>query len=283
MIAIVDCGSTKGDWRFLPAEGHLLPYSTPGFNPFIQSADEIHDILHSSFQDQKNIAPLRQLYFYGAGCADAKRSEIVAAALRRQFPEATIRVAGDLLGAARACCGKAAGIACVLGTGSSSCLYDGEQIVDQIASLGHLLGDEGSGYHLGKKLIQAYVYRDLPATLRLAFEQRYPGGERALIDLVYKEDTKATVASFAKFVYENQQHPYMQSLANSAFSTFLERQLIKYPDHQKLPVSFCGSIAYHFRDLLKRQLAKHHLLAGSIIKKPIDGLVAFHAGDQAGQ
>jgi hypothetical protein len=216
------------------------------------------------------------VYFYGTGVHDEHRSEIVGKALRSVFPNAKVEVEHDLLAAARAVCGHHAGIACILGTGSNSCYYDGKTILDNVPSLGWLLGDEGSGTHLGKALLRAWFYRELPADLQAAFQTAYPEGQDAIKDRIYDKGANAYLATFTRFLGDNLQHPFVQKIVSESLGEFLDRQVCKYNGYQHVPIHFVGSIAYHFQEILEKCLDERKLKLGTIVRKPIYPLADFH-------
>ena len=203
-------------------------------------------------------------------------AEIVAAALRAAFPKAVVEVEHDLLGAARAACGRSAGVACILGTGSNSCYFDGKKILDNVPSLGWLLGDEGSGTHLGKALLRAKFYRELPADLNTAFDEAYPEGMDAIKDRIYEKGANAYLATFTRFLGDHLQHPFVQDLVASCLGEFLDRQAGKYSGVQYVPLHFVGSIAYHFQSVLARCMEERKLKMGNIVRKPIYSLADYH-------
>lgn len=279
MTVVVDCGSTKADWQIVH-EGVTESLHTKGVNPVFLNEQEIYDILSPAFDGHVAAAEAQSVFFYGAGCWDAGRSGKIEHALRRIFPHAAITVKHDLLGAARATCGKSPGIACILGTGSNTCLFDGEQVTDNVTNLGYLIGDEGSGTWLGRALIRSYFYREMPPDIRIRFEAKYPGGEQEILDGVYAGSTEPNVyiGSFTRFFSENKEHIFIQKLLYDAFANFVDRHVRKYEGHITLPVHFIGSIAYYFRDVLEVVLAERSMRAGIFIQKPIDNLTAFHTG-----
>ncbi len=278
MILIVDSGSTKADWRLIAPDGGFKNYATRGFNPFLHDSELIETTLRATLLDKVPTAKIKKIFYYGAGCSDDYRCSIVHQALANLFSSAEITVDHDLLAAARALCGNKAGIACILGTGSNSCAYDGKAVTDHITNLGHILGDEGSGYHLGKLLIKAYFYRELPKDLEELFEENYPHGERAILNEIYTSGkTNVFLSSFARFISDNRQHNFIKQLVAEAFSEFLERHVCKYKQHTSVPVSFVGSIAFHFQEILKQVLENKGMQLGIIIQKPIEKLAAFHA------
>lgn len=277
MIAIVDCGSTKADWNILEKSGKKFKVSTTGFNPFFQDSRYISQSIQQQLAGQDWVDKITTLHFYGAGCSDDHRCEIVSIGLSEIFPKAMIDVDHDILASARATCGNKPGIACILGTGSNSCLYNGKTLIDNVTNLGYLLGDEGSGSHLGKKLIQGYFYRELPEEIKLEFEKSFSLDRRGLLNAIYNNDKpNVYLASFAKFISDHKDHFYIQNMANQAFGEFLDRHVRKYQKHSSLPIHFVGSVAYHYKDILKISLAERNLNMGIVIKKPIDNLVQFH-------
>ncbi|MFK7809453.1 MAG: hypothetical protein AB8F74_16740 [Saprospiraceae bacterium] len=282
MIAIVDSGSTKADWYVLAQNEVINSVNTTGFNPFFQDSDYIYNSLTEQLEYASWILEVKEVHYYGAGCSDDFRCEIVAKALRRIFTNATVSVEHDILASARATCGNKPGIACILGTGSNSCLYDGEQLTDNVTNLGYLLGDEGSGGHLGKKLIQGYFYRELPEDIKHDFETNFPIDKRAFLNTIYgHEKPNVYLASFAKFISNHKDHFYIQNLVNQAFGLFLDRHVRKYKGHNTLPIHFVGSVAFHFKDILSISMSERNLEMGIVIKKPITNLAQFHLlGDQ---
>lgn len=278
MVIIADCGSTKSDWLLIHGGRDQQLENTTGFNPFFQSSDDIEKILKTQLVSKVEANAVEQVWFYGTGIHDSSRAEIVIAALRRIFPKSAINVEHDLLAAARATCKHSAGIACILGTGSNSCYYDGSKILDNIPSLGWLIGDEGSGTHLGKALLRAWYYRELPADLNAAFVADYPEGASAIKNRIYEKGANAYLASFTQFLGKHLQHPLIQKMVTNSFNEFLDRHVGKYTGYQQVPVHFVGSIAYHFQDILSACLSARNLHVGEILRKPIYALAEFHVG-----
>ena len=276
MIVIADGGSTKADWKFIANRNQILDAATIGFNPFYFSSEEVIEELSKRFKSELPVNEATEVYFYGSGCSDEYRCSILEKALTVIFPNAAINVSHDLLASARATCGREPGIACILGTGSNSCLYDGKEVVDNVTNLGFYLGDEGSGSHLGKLLITGYYYREMPKEISEAFEADYPIGRRALLNNIYGESPNVYLASFTKFMSDHLDHFYIQKLINTAFGIFIDRHVRKYKGHNELPIHFVGSIAHHFKAILENTLAERNLTLGTIIKKPIQQLVEFH-------
>ncbi len=277
MLIIVDSGSTKADWKIIDNHGNHELLHTIGFNPFYISSEEIAAELRKEFVQQVPVEAAKAIYFYGAGCSSPIRCKVIETGLQKIFPNARIEVMHDLLAAARATCFHDPGVACIVGTGSNSCEYNGKKITDNVSNLGYLVGDEGSGSHLGKKLIQAYFYRELPEDLEMEFERTFPGGKKAILNQIYG-DSPANVylASFAKFLSNYKHHLFVQKLVFDCFAEFIDRHVRKYDNHLKHPVHFIGSVVYHFREVMQLVLKERGMEMGKIIQKPIDNLVKFH-------
>ena len=267
---IADSGSTKTSWLLTDEEGQRSTFETPGINPVRDSEDFICDILTSLPQ-----APVSHLYFYGAGCIPPF-SDALKALLQRRFPQARIVVDSDLMGAAIALCGNQEGIACILGTGSNSCLYDGERIVANVSPLGYILGDEGSGAVLGRRLVGDVLKRQLPETLRQAFEKEYQLTAADIIQRVYRSPLpNRFLASFAPFLSRHRYEPAVQALLEEEFARFFRRNVCAYrrPD---LPVHFAGSIARHFQTEVFAAARSLGLQPGRVEAAPMEALVRYH-------
>jgi N-acetylglucosamine kinase-like BadF-type ATPase len=280
MILIADSGSTKTDWRFISSNGEISQYKTEGLNPFLRNEAEIAECLHITFESL--IADkVKKIFFYGAGCKGTGK-ELLQKVLADSFKSANkIKVENDLLAAARATCGNSKGIACILGTGANSCLYNGEEITDHIPPLGYILGDEGSGAYLGKALVNAYFKRELPADLHRKFDKRYQLTESDLLEKVYKAPfPNRYLANYARFLHHNIKHTYVKHLVYEAFNTFFKKQIIKYEGYKQLPVHFTGSIAFYFNDILRYTATELNINLGRVLEKPIAGLTLFHEKDK---
>jgi N-acetylglucosamine kinase-like BadF-type ATPase len=284
MKVVVDGGSTKADWKMIGTE-ETRSLTTKGFNPVFHSEEQIFNALSEAFSSEDlPISEADQIYYYGAGCWDEGRKGTVRRALQRIFENAEIEVEHDLLGAARATCGREPGISCIVGTGSNSCLYDGIKVVDNIINLGYLLGDEGSGTHLAKRLLRAYFYREMPKVLSDKLDATLPEGKRSILDKVYSLDPpNAYLASFTKFMGEHQDHPFILRILFDSFEQFIDRHVRKYHNHMVLPVHFIGSVAYYFRNIFEVILEEREMRPGIFIRKPIDNLVKFHTEQTNGK
>ena len=195
-------------------------------------------------------------------------------------PNSANHVEHDLLGAARALLGDDPGIACILGTGSNTCAYDGKKIVDNVQNLAFILGDEGSASHIGKRIMRSYFYREMPEELAESFKETYPQPEREIINGVYAEGANVYLASFARFAGQHKEHPFIHYLVSDALEEFVERHVIKYYDYLKFPVCSVGSVAYFWRHILRKELNRKGLRIGKIIQKPIDSMIEYHLKHQ---
>lgn len=276
MILIADSGSTKTDWRTLDTAGAVAQAKTTGINPYHLSESRIAAILQQELLPQVK-PPVTRIYFYGAGCATPAASDRVRGALSAVFPGAGIEVHSDLLAAARALCGHAPGIACILGTGANSCLYDGLQIIDHIPPLGYILGDEGSGAYIGKTLLNAYLKRDMPAPLAQQFEKRYTPTVAEVLENTYRGTQPGPyLASFAKFAFHHLKHPYMAHLIYESFAAFFQKNVTKYERYREQPVHFTGSVAFYYANLLRQVASDQGITVRNIMETPIAGLTLYH-------
>ncbi len=219
---------------------------------------------------------VKKIYFYGAGCSSEKHQHILSSILKDLFASAEVQVASDLMAAIRATCGTDAGIACILGTGMNSAAFDGEEIIDQIPSLGFLLGDEGSGARLGRELIAHIFYRDAPEHLRNAFITEFGDAEAVKSEIYGSAAPNKKTAAYSRFCFAHLHEPFIDSLVNSSLEEFIDRILSKYFMGGQPPVHFVGSIAFHYQENLKRILSEKGFQLGKILKNPTEELIKFH-------
>lgn len=277
MILIADSGSTKTEWRIIEGTNRMIRVLTDGINPHYQSDDEIKSYLQKAIIENKLPKSVHKIFFYGAGCSSVEKEQKIREILERVFDPDSIFVASDMLGVARAVCGKRQGIVSILGTGSGSCIYDGLKIVKQVPSLGYILGDEGSGAHLGKKLLADYLRNALSGPINRKFEKEFTlDKEQILFRLQHDEYPSRFLAGFSKFIHKNLYDARIQQLVKRAFSDFIEQYIIPYGVNKHVPVRFCGSVAFYFADILRIALKDYGLVAGQIVESPGDGLTQYH-------
>lgn len=285
MILIADSGSTKTTWCCIdniPDRQPDLQYVTAaGINPVrddqatiqasITAATEALTIASKSFNTQK----VSHIYFYGAGCIPPY-STTVKRQLQQHFPKAKVQVESDMLGAALALCGHGEGIACILGTGSNSCLFDGEHIVKQTPALGFILGDEGSGASLGKRLVGDILKRQLPEHIVKAFADEMELSQTDIITRVYRQpQPNMFLASLTPFLARHIEDKSVQQLVVDEFRRFLQRNIKAY-GRPELPIHFVGGITATFQPQLKQAIEDEGMLMGQILSRPITGMVAYH-------
>lgn len=275
MILVADSGSTKTDWG-LADRGKLVErIATKGINPFFQSDEDIQmEITERLLPRLAGYRP-DAVYFYGAGCAFPEVNERVRVVLTDSLGVPAV-VESDLFGAARALCGRQAGIACILGTGSNSCFYDGRVIADRIPPLGFILGDEGSGAALGKQLIGDCLKKQLPEVVREAFHSEYPFTQAEILDRIYKQPfPNRFLAGLSPFLASRLEVPEIRRLVRDAFCLFFMRNVRHY-DYRRYPVHAVGSIAYYYRSVLQEAAAETEVTLGRILQSPLEGLAAYH-------
>jgi glucosamine kinase len=277
MILIADGGSTKTTWCLVDAHGTRSFFHTEGYNPEFISTAGIIASLHQNLPATLATAAISEVYYYGASVVTPQQVATVADAMQAVFAQARVFVAHDLLAAARALLGRQPGFAAILGTGTNSCVYDGERITHNVDSLGYFLGDEGSGAFIGKALLRDYLRGDMPADLAAEFYATYGLERDAILDRLYNQPfPNRFIASFAKFANDHNQASYCQQLVAEAFDLFFRNIIKKYPAYQTHTFNCVGSVAYNFRKALTQVAATHGMTVGKIISSPIDDLVSYH-------
>ncbi|MCS6796718.1 MAG: N-acetylglucosamine kinase [Raineya sp.] len=277
---IADSGSSKTDWAIVSHQGLQEQFQTIGINPYFWTYEQIQEEIWANVAPHVSELEVEQIFFYGAGCSNAEKKQVVASALHKVFPNAHIVVEHDLLAAARALCGKTAGIACILGTGSNACVFDGSQITAQPINLGFWLGDEGSGGYIGKKLLKAFLHQELPEELYQKLKENYLIDIADVLENAYQKPfPNRYFASFAPFALQNAEHPFIQSLLYKGFEDFLSKYVAKLPNVETLPIHFVGSIAVVFEGLLRECLQKRKWQLGKILKIPMEGLIKYHTSN----
>jgi glucosamine kinase len=273
---IADSGSTKAEWCLLDGKKKKIFY-TQGLSPYFLSSEQIQHIIEQELQTKMKQVP-DEIFFYGTGCSSPDNVKSVKKALQRSFLQAKVSVDHDLMGAAKALCGSEKGIACILGTGSNSCFYNGKKIIKNSPGLGYVLGDEGSGAYLGKKVIQYFLYNTFDEDLMDRFVARFKTTSYEILDAVYKKPLpNRYLASFAIFLAENRGHYMVENIIEDGFNDFFFNHVYKYRESWTLPVNFIGSVAYGFKDVLKEMCSSYELQLGKVLQKPMDGLIKYHS------
>ena len=300
MILIADSGSTKTDWTLVHSTHPLLgsqviaTFHTQGITPIHQTAADIRRILEQELLSSISIFPRAQLinsgilegsllqkldiFFYGSGCTPA-HVPMMKQLLAEVLTPHSIEVHSDLMAAARALCNHEPGIACILGTGANSCLYDGEQIVQNTPALGYILGDEGSGSVLGRMFLNAIFKRPELADVRDQFLQQHKFTQADVIHKVYREPmANRFLATMSLFIHEHLDNPLLRQLVVDNFRTFFQRNIVPYgrPD---LPVHFVGSMAHHYPDELQEAAKIEGFTVGNTVQSPLEGLITYHQYD----
>ena len=275
-ILIADSGSTKTEWCLLH-NGRKKTIFTAGLSPYFLSQEQVTDIIAKEVAPKTKHADVEEIYFYGTGCSNLQNVKLITKAIKSVYPSSKISVDHDLMGAAKSLCGDEKGIACILGTGSNSCYYNGKKIVKNNPGLGYVLGDEGSGAYLGKKVIQYYMYKTFDEDLNARFENKYKITGNDILDAVYKQPLpNAYLASFVGFLSENRGHYMIENIIEDGINDFFFNHIYKYSQSWSLPIHFTGGVAYEFRDVLAELCHSYELQLGKIIKNPMVGLLDYH-------
>lgn len=255
--------------------GDVQRNSTSGINPVYQDEPDIIAMLEKEFHIDKQ--DIDGIYFYGAGCINEYFSNKIRRSLGSFFNCENIDVHTDMMGAARALCGHEEGIACILGTGSNSCYYDGRDIQSNVSPLGYIIGDEGSGAVLGKKFIADLLKNQLPERIKELFYSKYTIQPHDIIQCIYKEPfPNRFLAQFTRFIHEHIHEPALADMVKTSFIEFFVRNIRQYPESSRLPVHFSGSIARCFSSLLVEAASQTGFTTGKIIASPMEGLINFH-------
>ncbi len=276
MKLIADSGSTKTSWHLISDSGTTqTDCETAGINPFFQQSSDIVKTLATEFSIP--VQGLDSLYFYGAGAANEAKKQELFNALQEYFKTETIFVESDLLAAAHSLCGNQPGIAAIMGTGSNSCYYDGTKIVANVSPLGYILGDEGSGAVLGRKLLSEILKNQFPQHLIKLFFENCSDTPAQIMENVYRKPfPNRYMARFTRFLSANLQEEAVNNLVLNSFVEFFRRNIKQYSQAGDLPVHFTGSIAWHFREVLKQAAEKTGFTMGKVCQNPMEGLIRYH-------
>ncbi len=278
-VLIADSGSTKTDWVLLRDSEIIKRVKTIGFNPYFQSIDQISLEILNNLKPHllEDLNKIKVIHYYGAGCSTFENCKLIEDCLTITLGVPKINVSHDLLAAARALCKKEWGIACILGTGSNSCLYNGKFILENIPSVGYLWGDYGSGAQIGKNFIKEYFEGNLPTDLKKKFEKEGYNREEILTNVYKKAMPSRYLASVAMFVGKNKDHAFIEKVLLDCFESFFVQLVNKYTDSKSYKVHTVGSIGFYYKELFEKVATQHGYKIGSVIQSPIDGLIDYHS------
>jgi glucosamine kinase len=275
-ILIADSGSTKTEWCLL-YNNKKKKVITQGLSPYFLNELQISDILKKELVPKLKESLPDEIFFYGTGCSNPANALIVKKALKSHFKQAIIKVDHDLIGAAKALCGHEKGVACILGTGSNSCYYNGKKIIKNSPGLGYILGDEGSGAYMGKKVIQYFLYNTFDEDLMERFKAKFNTNAVEILEAVYKKPLpNRYLAGFAIFLAENRGHYMVENIIEDGLNDFFFNHIYKYRESWIMPIHFIGGIAYGFKDVLQDLCNSYELQLGRVLKNPMEGLIKYH-------
>lgn len=273
---IADSGATKTEWQIVNGKKRSSFFTT-GISPYHMDKEKIEALLNDELSPKIKKTPFTSINYYGTGCYTRANANIVKRALENVFISNDVNVTHDLMGAAIALCGSSKGFACILGTGSNSCFFNGSKIVENSPGLGYVLGDEGSGTYLGRMVLQHFLYRQFDKDLMDSFADTYGLTKAEILHKVYKEpNANRFLATFSKFLSKYRGHYIIENIIEDGLRDFFDVHLIRYKNHASYPFHFVGSISYHFKDKIKELCSNYGLDLGKIIKQPMEGLVDFH-------
>ncbi len=274
---IADGGSTKTEWWVLRKGKKPLSFLTAGINPYLESAENIGEMLSTQLPEGVPALAADVLYYYGSGAAAKEKQALLRKVFRKHFSVEKIEVAGDLTGAAIGLCGDQPGMVSILGTGSASCFYNGKKITARQPSLGYIAGDEGSGNYLGKRILQYYAYNTFDGELRAGFEMRFGNDITAIVNRLYHEPyPNRYLASFVPLLADNRGHYMVENIIEDCINDFFHHNLLKYRQSWRNSLYFTGSVAWVFRDVVTSLCRQYELELGGISQSPIKGLITFH-------
>lgn len=273
---IADCGATKGEWLLMNGKKSTTIF-TQGISPYFLNTEQITNLLKTELLPELKKVQVDEIHYYGTGCFNPVNSKSVQKALKTCFPGAKSNVTHDVMAAARALCGHEKGVACILGTGASSCYYNGKKIVKNSPGLGYVLGDEGSGAYLGKKVIQYYMYGTFDEELRARFDAMYTTNPSEILDNVYKKPLpNRYLAGFARFLADNRGHYMIENIIEDGLNDFFFHHLCKFPEIWTKPLHFTGGVAFGFQDVIRQLCSSYEFELGTILRNPMQGLAVYH-------
>ncbi|MGB3467864.1 MAG: N-acetylglucosamine kinase [Cyclobacteriaceae bacterium] len=276
MILIADAGGTSVKWRQIDKNGNIRQARTSGYNATTHDISVLHNTL-SELSGQLELKGTEKVFYYGAGVSSPEQRRLIAEVLKKELKTKEAMVHHDLLGAARSLLGDKPGIVCILGTGSNSCFYDGNQIVANMPSMGYVMGDEGSGNALGKRLLRAYFRKTLPKELTISFENTYDLSYNDLLSKVYTDKAgPGYLAGFSKFLFDNIRHPFVYRLIYDEFTSFFRDIVSVYKAGDQSVICFSGSIAFYYSNILRQAGSDEGHSIGNISEDSIAGLTLYH-------
>jgi glucosamine kinase len=283
MIVIAESGSTKCDWAILDEKGNLLfSEKTVGFNPYFHNEKFILEHLQGSENLKTHSQAVTAVYFYGAGCSSSDLNAIVTKALSAFFSNAKVKVDHDLVASAYSLYQGTPVICCIIGTGSNSCFFDGEKITESVPALGFILGDEGSGSYFGKRLLADYFYNRLPSEMQHDFKKEFNLTWSEAVEKVYQNiHANVYLASFMKFMAKHRNNAYVIETVREGMARFIDVHVTSFSKFHEYEVSFVGTMAHVYQDILEEELKKRDCKLGQIVKNPVDQLVAYHFNESS--
>ncbi|TRX21939.1 N-acetylglucosamine kinase [Flavobacterium franklandianum] len=283
MRLLVDSGSTKADWIAIDEEGKILfTTRTLGLNPEILDEDEIIERLNDKFDILQNKDKATHLFFYGAGCGTDRMKIMLSQAFQKYFKNAIVDVQEDTYAAVFATTPKGEqAIVSILGTGSNCSFFDGKALHQKVQSLGYIVMDDCSGNFFGKELIRKYYFNKMPKELVIEFEKEYDLEPDFVKNKLYKEpNPNAYLATFAKFLIQNKDHEFCKKIIFKGMKSFIKNYIRQYDNCKEVPVHFVGSIAFYLKDELQIMFDKYEMKLGNVLRRPIDGLIAYHISNK---
>lgn len=277
MILIADSGSTNTDWIIIHENKILTEFTTSGLNPYFITSHEVYQEVQTQFPAGINKDEIGHLYFYGSGCSSPDMKSIISNGLQKLFPQSEIEINHDLLGAARALLNNEKGIAVILGTGANTCLYNGQDIISNVASLGFILGDEGGGDYLGKLFITEYLYGNLPYEISDAFLKKYKFTNSEIMHKIYKEPfPNRFLASLSTFILDHSKNEFIKRIIKRSFTDLFLKHIVKYENYSKYNIRVTGSVGFYFREFLYEIAEEFNATIDLIEKSPITRLAQYH-------
>lgn len=277
---IADSGATNCQWTLVQKKKRQS-VRTIGISPYFLSTESMIEILQKAFAKKIKPEQIEAIYFYGTGLSNPSNVTSLKKALKAVFPKAKLDIQTDLVAAARATCQQQKGIACIIGTGSNTGFYNGKKITKNSPGLGYVLGDEGSGAYLGKKVLQYFLYQTFDEELMLSFQKKYNLDKSTILNKIYREPLpNRYLASFATFLSEHRGHYMIENIIEDGLNDFFYTHLNKLNESWLHPIHFAGSVAFAFKDVIKQLALVYEMELGTIIKSPMQGLIEYHQSTQ---